>query len=117
MKSNYGFKISVNDKILTHAGLENQNFIISCILNSFRRELHPEEGLDLSVSGLISDTQQHVNWVDSPLKTGDKITIEIIENGFDNPVSVSESKPEEEILKGKLRAYHKLKAELKDYIK
>ncbi|MBD0823852.1 hypothetical protein [Aestuariibaculum marinum] len=116
MKTNFGFKISINDELLTNAGLNNQHFVISCILNSFRRELSPEEGLDLSVSGLISTTQQHVKWANCPLKRGDKITIEVINNGFDQPVSISESKPEEEILKGKLRAYHKLKEELKNYI-
>ncbi|GAA4291989.1 hypothetical protein [Aestuariibaculum suncheonense] len=116
MNNNCGFRVSLNDELLTNAGLEDQNFIISCILNSFRREHHPEEGLELSVSGLISETQQHVKWVNSPLKRGDKITIEVIDNGFDQPVSISESKSEEELLKGKLRAYHKLKEELKDYI-
>ncbi|MCR8666383.1 hypothetical protein NO995_01695 [Aestuariibaculum sp. M13] len=116
MNNNNGFRVSLNDELLTNAGLEDQNFIISCILNSFKRELSPETGLDLSVSGLDSESHQHVKWIDTPLKLGDKITIEVINENFEPPAIISESKSEEEILKGKLRAYHKLKAELKDYI-
>lgn len=116
MANNFGFKVSVNDELLTRAGLNNHQFVVTCILNSFRRELIPEEALDVNVSGLITKNNQHVKWASAPLKLGDKITIEVINEGFDTPAEFSEISSEEFILKSKLKTYHKLKDELKDYI-
>ncbi|MFD0989583.1 hypothetical protein ACFQ1R_05710 [Mariniflexile jejuense] len=116
MNKNYGFKVSLNNKPLTHAGIKDEHYVVTCILDSFNRTLEPKKGLNLNISGLKSTLQQRLKWIDTPLKLGDKITIEIISDNYDEPALISESKSKETILEGKIRAYKKLKEELKDYL-
>ncbi|MBD0833073.1 hypothetical protein [Aestuariibaculum sediminum] len=116
MNTNHGFKVTLNENVLTHAGIEDKQFIVSCILDSFNRQISPETETNLQVSGLITASQQHVKWVNTPLKLGDKITIEVINKNFNAPETISAPKSEEDILQKKLKTYNKLKEELKNYL-
>jgi hypothetical protein len=116
MKKIFGFQVSINGKEICRAGFENENSIVTCILDSVRREKDSSEKLNILISGLNSDTHQHADWFRNKLEEGDKISIEIISNNFDTPISISKAYSEKDILTQKLKSYHKLKEELKDYL-
>lgn len=116
MKKRFGFQVNINDKIICRAGFENENSIVTCILDTLRRENENSEELSISVSGLNSDTYQHADWLKGKLQEGDKISITIISNNFDEPKSTGKAYTEKDILNQKLKSYHKLKEELKDYL-
>jgi len=112
----HGFEVKLNDIILCKAGLNSKHSITTCILDIFDRKLKPKKGINLSVSGMNSDEHQYVKWIDEPLKLGDTVSIKIISGEFDTPFSKTERKSEKQILEGKLKQYHKLKEELKEYL-
>ena len=112
----FGFQININDNKICRAGFENENSIVTCILDSVRRKNDNSEELNISISGLNSDTYQHSKWFDNKLQEGDKISIEIITNNFDSPISSSKAYSKKDILNQKLKSYYKLKEELKDYL-
>ncbi|MDN3594804.1 hypothetical protein [Zunongwangia endophytica] len=116
MKKIFGFQVSINNKTICRAGFENENSIVTCILDSIRRKNHDSEKLNISISGLNSDTHQYADWYKNNLHEGDKISIEIISNNFDTPNSIGDAYSEKDILKQKLKSYKKLKEELKDYL-
>lgn len=117
MKKVFGFQVLINGKKICRARFENENSIVTCILDSVRREKHNSEELNISISGFNSDTHEHANWFRNKLQEGDKVSIEIISNNFDTPISISKAYSEKDILTQKLKSYHKLKEELKDYLK
>ncbi len=112
----YGFEVRLNDTILCKAGLDSKHSVTTCILDSLRRKVDEKGGLHLSVSGMNSDEHQYVKWIDEPLKLDDTVSIKIISGEFDTPISKTKVKSEKEILEGKLKQYHKLKEELKEYL-
>lgn len=116
MEKTLGFQIVINDKKVCRAGFENKNSVVTCILDSIRREKNELEELNISVAGLNSDTNQSVNWFDSKLSEKDEILIEIISDDFDTPSSTKSALSEKEIITRKLKRYHKLKEELKGYL-
>ena len=117
MKKIFGFKVLINEEIICRAGFENANSVVSCILNSVRRKNDDSEELDISIGGLNSDTNQHVDWHRNNLQTRDKISIEIISDNFDTPSSIRERMSEKDIIAQKLEYFNKLKVELKDHLK
>lgn len=117
MKKIFGFQVFINDIRICRAGFENKNSIVYCILNSIRREKDDSEELNISIGGLNSDKGQHADWYTHGLKEGDKITVEIISNDFDTPVSMGKPYSNKEIITQKLEAYYQLKEELKEYLK
>ncbi|MDR2039711.1 MAG: hypothetical protein LBQ60_17460 [Bacteroidales bacterium] len=114
--SNYGFEVGLNGKTLTRAGLNDTYFVLTCILDSFRRKIDESEELYLSVGGLKPETEQYVDWVKRNLKLGDVVSIQVINDDFDQPVSVKEKEPREVELKRKIEYFHQLKEELKGYL-
>ncbi len=117
MKNIFGFKVLVNGEQICRAGFEKENSVVSCIFNSVRRENNNSEELDFSISGLNSDTKQHVTWHKGELEKGDKVSLEVILDNFDLPTSIREPKSEKDIIAQKIKQYNKLKKELKDYLK
>lgn len=117
MKKIFGFKVLINEETICRAGFENENSILTCILDSIRRKDDDSEELNISISGLNTDTNQSVAWIDNKLKEGDKISIEIISDNFDTPYVIREPKSEKDIIAQKLKYFNKLKAELKDHLK
>jgi len=114
--NNYGFEIELNGKKLVRAGFNCRHYVISCILNSLRRDRDESEELHISVGGLDIKADQHVDWAREDLKLGDTLSIKVIDGNFDNPVTYAERVSEEEELKRKLDYYYQLKEELKEYL-
>lgn len=112
----HGFKITINNKAICRAGFENDNSVLTCILTSSFLKKQNRNELDFYVSGLNSDTQQRAKWFMGDMQRGDKIELEVITDNFDAPNSLSEPATEEEIIKNKLKMYHKLEKELKEYL-
>jgi hypothetical protein len=112
---NYGFEIYLNDNYLCRAGFENSYHVLTLILTSARRSNNIED-LALNVGGLNSETEQHVRWANTDLKNGDRISVQIVTDKFDQPPNVRERESKEMDLKRKIEYYYKLKEELKDYL-
>ena len=117
MKKIYGFKVQINDKSICRAGFDKEDSVVNCSLTSVRRKGDEKEELDISVGGLISETEQYVSWYNNySLEEGDKISFEVITSDFDAPSSMTKEISEEEQIAHKLKLYKKLKEELKDYL-
>jgi hypothetical protein len=114
--TNYGFEIELNGEILHRAGFDNQYYVLNCIISSMRRKIDESEELDFRVSGLNSDTEQHVDWMVQKLKLGDKISVQVIADNFDKPVKVRARDSKQVILEEKIKYYYKLKEELKEHL-
>lgn len=116
MKKIFGFKILINGKQICRPGFEKDNSVLSCILSSVRRENDESEELDISVSGLNSDTKEYASWYKGELNEKDKITIEVISDNFEPPTSIRKAKSEKDIIARKIKQYNKLKEELKEHL-
>lgn len=121
MKKIYGFKVLLNEEVVCRAGFEEGNSVVTCILSSVRRKDDASEELNLSIGGLISDSDQNASWYNNNnLQEDDKISIEIISSDFDPPASIKSKISEKDIaahqLKNQLKHYYKLKEELKEYL-
>ncbi|MCE7065258.1 hypothetical protein [Dyadobacter sp. CY326] len=92
--SNYGFEVQINGEHLCNAGIDTDRHVVTCILTSLRR-LNESDGLDLTVSGLNSVTDENLKWVDKELKEGDTITIKVITTDFE-PARQIKQKPSKE---------------------
>lgn len=115
MKKNYGFEVCLNGNKLARAGIQKENYVVGCNIDAVHRKDGSEE-LHMSVSGLDSDVQMHVSWFGERIKIGDKISIEVINDQFDEPTSFGKKFTEEEIREQKMKHYFRLKEELKDYL-
>jgi hypothetical protein len=113
---NQGFKVLLNGESLCRAGFESEHFVTHVILSSIRRELHPGNELSLHIGGLNSSENHHVTWVNKDLQLGDHLVIELVEGEFDPPASVLKRDPDELVLQEKIKYFHRLKEELKDFI-
>ena len=112
-----GFEISLNDKLLCKAGFGNNHGIVTCIIDAILRKDKKEQELFLNISGLNSDTGQHVKWLrNNALNEHDTIVIKVIKNDFDSPNEIREKKSEEFLLEQKIKTYKRLKEELKGYL-
>ncbi|MCQ0113055.1 hypothetical protein SAMN04487906_0191 [Zhouia amylolytica] len=116
MKKAFGFKVAVNDQLICRAGFENEHSIVTCILDSVRRKNENSEELSIHISGLNSDTNHQVDWFKDSLKEGDKISIEVISNGFDPPATERKAFKDKDLIAHKLKTYYKLKEELKEHL-
>jgi hypothetical protein len=114
--TNYGLEIYLNDSYLCRAGFENTYHVLTCMINSFRRDIDKGEELFLEVAGLNSETDQNFDWINTELKSGDRISIQIITDKFDKPSKIREGDSKKFILERKIEYYHKLKEELKEHL-
>jgi hypothetical protein len=114
---NKGFEITLNNELICRAGLKDNHGVVNCIVGAVIRKDTKEQELYINVSGLNSDTMEHVKWLKlEVLNEHDKITIEIIKDSFDPPNEVDKKKSDAYLLEQKIKTYKKLKEELKDYI-
>lgn len=81
------FEVSLNGKRISAAGVGDIG-VLSTILSWVRREGRNtetgkpgriEEELTLSVGGLMSSTNEHVQWTESALTVGDEVCIRVTE--------------------------------------
>ena|ERR1035438_7757026 len=78
------FEVSVNGEKLCVAGIGDDGVLTSIVSWVAR---HGDGDLMLSVGGLYSQTEEHVNWISHrPLSVGDEIHVTIIEtDSVDTP--------------------------------
>ena len=113
----HGFEVKVNDELLCRAGFEVDFYVLTCNLVSMMRFNDEREEVSISVGGLNSVNNTHLKWADKVLKSGDKISIEIIETPFDVPTEIEIPDSEEFLIQQKIKYFHRLKEELKDHLK
>ena len=78
------FQVSVNSEKLCVAGI-GDNGVLTSIVTLVTRS--GEGDLILSVGGLYSQTEEHVNWISQrPLSVGDEVQVKVVEtNSVDAP--------------------------------
>ncbi len=113
---NYGLEIHLNDNYVCRAGFENTYHVLTCIITSVRRKSGKSEELFMQISGLDSEAEQQHRWMNTDLKSGDKISIQVISDKFDKPSEIKERDSEKVILERKIKYFHQLKEELKDHL-
>lgn len=97
--------------------MQNNHGVITCIVNAIFRKQEKKQSLELNVSGLNSDENQHVKWVKlANLRENDIISVKIVAGDFDEPKEKNEKRSPEYLLEQKIKTYYKLKEELKDYL-
>ncbi len=115
---NRGFEVKLNDKLLCKTGFENNEHVVTCIIDALFRKDDKKQKLQLNVSGLNAKTNQHNKWVISEeLEENDIISIKVIKGDFDVPIIMDEKRSDEFLLEQKIKTYYKLKEELKEYLK
>jgi len=116
MKRSIGFEVSLNGAKIARAGIDNKNYVITCILGAVYRNDGSNE-LYLSVGGMDSVEKVYLDWQGADLKKGDKIIVEVIDDDFDKPLNIrSNESLEKQSIEDKLKYFHRLKEELKDYL-
>ncbi len=117
MKNFPGFKVTLNNKLITTAGINTNNFGATiCIIDSVKRQVDNSEHLKLTITG-INASNDMLTWCKQDLELGDTIELEVVKAPFNAPIEVKKShKTDAEILEQKLKQFYKLKEELKDYL-
>ncbi len=116
MENNYGFKVELNGEVLAVAGLDDQHYVLSCMLTSLRRKIDKSEETYFNVGGLNCETGEDVDWVWRDLKLGDNLSITIVNSDFDKPTRVKPIESGEDAIKRKIEYYYKLKEELAGHL-
>ena len=116
MKKPYGFEVRINDKLICKAGFEDVDSVVTCMLSNTRRDGDEKDEVELSVGGLISETEQQVSWFkNSNLKEGDKVSFEVITHGFNKPKTKTRKVSDANKLINKLKQFKSQKEELEDF--
>jgi len=86
------FEVSVNGEKLCVAGIGDDG-VLNSMVNWVTR--HGEGDLFLSVSGLYSQTDEHVNWISQrTLSVGDEVHVKIVEtSSADKPIEKHRTDP------------------------
>jgi len=72
------FQVRMNGRKLCTAGFSERDVVVTAIIDYVSG--HGEDELALSVRGLISQKEEHVQWVErKKLRIGDEILVKIIE--------------------------------------
>ncbi|GGH38120.1 hypothetical protein GCM10007423_31600 [Dyadobacter endophyticus] len=112
----HGFEVKINDEQPIRAGLGAENYVVTCILNAVLRRDSFEEELDITISGLDSVDDVHVDWLKTELRPGDTIQITVVGGDYDPPRNTRPRITEKDIIVHKLRYYYALKEELKEHL-
>lgn len=116
MNRSYGLKVTLNDKVVTNAGIEKENYVVTACVTFVHRN-DGSEYYNFNVSGMDSDEDDHLAWYSTDLKLGDIVEMEVIHDSFDTPSERHKSTvTPEEILQNRIEEYRYLKEKLKDYI-
>lgn len=90
------FQVSLNGKKLCTAGVGAHGVLTTMVTwvrrkggaTREKKQDSVEEELLLQVGGLITPTQEHVDWVERPLKAGDEVRVKIVgATKVDQPLS------------------------------
>ncbi len=112
----HGFEIKINDETICRAGLDVAYYVVSCNLVSMMRKNDEQEEISIHVGALNAVNNNHLLWTNNLLKSGDRISIEIIDSTFDEPAEITLAESEEFVLQQKIKYFHRLKEELKGHL-
>src|SRR5260370_14836191 len=80
------FEVFLNGERFCLAGIAGR-CVLTVIIDHVKGKIDPVDDVDLHVGGLISDTDEHVNWGRTQLSTGDEVRVRIIESdSADEPI-------------------------------
>lgn len=84
------FEVTINNETTIIAGVEEIS-VLSFILSYISEKKYSTERIELSVGGLLAHGKhdyEHLDWIKGCLKTGDEITIRIVEaRSLTKPIS------------------------------
>lgn len=69
MSKSFGFEVSLNGNKIARAGIDNENYVITCILGAVYRNDGSNE-LYLNLGGMDSVEKAYVDWQGADLKKG-----------------------------------------------
>lgn len=112
------FEVSLNGTKICQAGIDAEFGVLTAHVTWVKRIGATKETVDLDVSGLNSETENHIRWVGRPLSVNDEITIRVTESVRpDPPYSVKHKDLiEKEYRARQLEIFYRLREELKDLI-
>jgi hypothetical protein len=76
------FEVHLNGKRLCTAGVGEPGVlttVVTWVLGDGEGRAKGEEELDIRIGGLVSRTDQHLDWIAKQLQRGDEISIRIVE--------------------------------------
>lgn len=91
-------------------------YVVTCILDAMRRGDNPEEELNITISGLNSIEDVHMEWLNAELRPGDTVQITVVRGNYDPPCNTRPRMTGEDIIAKKLKYYHALREELKEFL-
>jgi hypothetical protein len=105
------FEVKRNGARLCTAGINSK-----CILSAIVTHVDvidpgpkPRRTLDLLVSGLNTETKQHMNWRRVDLKSGDRVEIRVIESAkADSPARIAKSQTRKNVCNRRARSNSRL---------
>ncbi len=112
-----GFEVKINDEQPIRAGLGVDSYVVTFILDAIRRKDSPDEELNITLSGLNSVDDVHVDWLKARLQPGDTIQITVIGDDYDPPHNTGPRITKKDIIARKLKYYYALKEELKEHLR
>lgn len=111
-------EIILNGQKICKAGILSKQSSFGVIVNMALSEGNPSL-INLDVSGLDIEKDEHLHWHNSNLEINDEVIIRIIESpSADEPSrKISRSDRQKRYLEDKLESFYKLREELKEHIK
>ncbi|OJV16629.1 MAG: hypothetical protein BGO21_27525 [Dyadobacter sp. 50-39] len=111
----HGFEIRINGSQPIRAGFSAESYVVTCILDAVRRDATEEE-LSVTITGLNSTDNVHAEWSKQELRPGDVVQITVVDGIYDTPRNTFPRIAEKDIIAQKLKYFHILKEELKEYL-
>ncbi len=116
MNRTFGLKVTFNDEMVTKAGIEKENYVVTACTTIVHRN-DGSKSCNFNVGGLDSNEDNYLDWYNTDIKLGDIIEMEVIDSSFSPPVrSHKSTRTPEEKLQNRLEEYYYLKEKLKDHI-
>ena len=91
------FEVFLNGERLCLAGISGR-CVLTVIIDHVKGKVDPVDDVNLTVGGLICDTDEHVNWGRTQLNTDDEVRVRIIESdSADEPIERQTRDSEEDL--------------------
>lgn len=102
-----GFEVKINDQIIDAALKKG---VVSVILNRLKKE--DADYVSIDISGLNTETEDHVKWLGQDLKVGDSINVLVKDVTQPSLWEIKNTPSEEIINEKKVKYFHELQKEL-----
>lgn len=110
------FEVTLNGQKIATAQIESDFGVVTTIVTWVRRDDN-SESLNVSISGRDSIAEKNIKWAAHDLKIGDKLLVSVIEETTtqtdEGGIEIFDTIT---VLERKLKIYHTLKEELKEYL-